>query len=190
MFFPDVGSLTPTRNSTHTHMNRLLLTLLLAMSLPGIAQTKLPAPAIRLTHSVKEAYVHPLLTLVNNTRALLIFSPTSSDPRFEMQFKAFEKHSQEMADRNLILIPLLGTWRTTDSALRNDNVPFTDDKEQKYARTRLHIAPTAFTVILLGKDGGEKFRFSTPVTPDQLFQLIDAMPMRQQEMRNRTPPVK
>ncbi|MEM7620524.1 MAG: DUF4174 domain-containing protein [Pseudomonadota bacterium] len=37
--------------------------------------------------------------------------------------------------------------------------------------------------MLLGKDGGEKLRKARRVTADELFALIDAMPMRQQEMR-------
>jgi hypothetical protein len=38
--------------------------------------------------------------------------------------------------------------------------------------------------VLLGKDGGEKLRSRTPVTMERLNTLIDAMPMRQQEVQN------
>jgi hypothetical protein len=37
--------------------------------------------------------------------------------------------------------------------------------------------------ILIGKDGSPKARWSKVPSPDQLFGLIDAMPMRQAEMR-------
>ena len=40
-----------------------------------------------------------------------------------------------------------------------------------------------FTVILIGKDGTEKERFSEPVEPASLFNLIDQMPMRRREMK-------
>jgi hypothetical protein len=36
----------------------------------------------------------------------------------------------------------------------------------------------------VGKDGGEKLRSDTVVSPEQLFSIIDAMPMRKDEMKN------
>ena len=43
----------------------------------------------------------------------------------------------------------------------------------------------AFRVRLVGKDGGVKLDAGTPMTTDTLFALIDAMPMRQEELSNR-----
>ena len=43
----------------------------------------------------------------------------------------------------------------------------------------------AFRVRLVGKDGGVKLDRSTPMTTHALFALIDAMPMRQDELSNR-----
>ena len=42
-----------------------------------------------------------------------------------------------------------------------------------------------FEAVLVGKDGGEKLRATTPLTSERLFEIIDAMPMRRQEMRQR-----
>ena len=39
--------------------------------------------------------------------------------------------------------------------------------------------------VLIGKDGGVKRRWAEPLNVDDLFQTIDAMPMRQYEMRTR-----
>jgi len=39
--------------------------------------------------------------------------------------------------------------------------------------------------VLIGKDGGVKRRWSGQVVVDDLFETIDAMPMRQYEMRTR-----
>lgn len=44
------------------------------------------------------------------------------------------------------------------------------------------------TVILVGKDGGEKHRTNSVITAQQLFVLVDAMPMRQAEMRTTKKP--
>lgn len=43
----------------------------------------------------------------------------------------------------------------------------------------------AFSVILIGKDGGEKLRRPTPLSPEELFAIVEAMPMRRAEMRER-----
>jgi len=45
------------------------------------------------------------------------------------------------------------------------------------------VAPDAFRVVLVGKDGTEKRRDAEPVAARSLFDTIDAMPMRQREMR-------
>jgi len=52
-------------------------------------------------------------------------------------------------------------------------------------RKRFQIEAGHFTAILVGKDGTVKHRTNTPVTPENLYALIDAMPMRRREMRER-----
>lgn len=41
-----------------------------------------------------------------------------------------------------------------------------------------------FEVRLIGRDGAVKRRFTEPVPADTLFAVVDAMPMRQDEMRD------
>jgi hypothetical protein len=50
-------------------------------------------------------------------------------------------------------------------------------------RERFDVAPDVFRVVLVGKDGTEKRRDAEPVTARSIFDTIDAMPMRQREMR-------
>ena len=49
-------------------------------------------------------------------------------------------------------------------------------------RERYGIEPGQFAVILIGKDGGEKYRLYEVPELDGIFALIDGMPMRQNEM--------
>ena len=42
-----------------------------------------------------------------------------------------------------------------------------------------------FAIVLIGKDGGEKLRRTTLLPIAELFALVDAMPMRRAEMRER-----
>ncbi len=50
-------------------------------------------------------------------------------------------------------------------------------------RERFDVPRGAFRVVLVGKDGTEKRRAPKPVPARSLFDTIDAMPMRQREMR-------
>ena len=42
----------------------------------------------------------------------------------------------------------------------------------------------SFRILLIGKDGGIKYESNRPVSLIQLFELIDSMPMRQDEMQH------
>jgi hypothetical protein len=126
----------------------------------------------------------PLASLVDRNRVLLVFAPASSEPNFANQRKFFKDRASQASDRDLILIPVLATWTSNDIDLRKENASFTTETEQISLRTRYKIQPTDFTVILIGKDGGEKLRSRTPVTMEKLSELIDTMPMRQQEMQH------
>jgi hypothetical protein len=43
------------------------------------------------------------------------------------------------------------------------------------------LGASDFVVVLVGKDGGEKFRTKKPISVLKLDDLVDAMPMRRQE---------
>ena len=49
--------------------------------------------------------------------------------------------------------------------------------------TDLGVANATFATVLVGKDGEAKSRWSHPVEPATIFAEIDAMPMRQREMK-------
>ncbi len=56
------------------------------------------------------------------------------------------------------------------------------EAKEEALRKRFRITKTPVW-ILIGKDGGEKARWTKPPKPEELFRKIDAMPMRQSEMR-------
>ncbi len=55
--------------------------------------------------------------------------------------------------------------------------------DQARLRRRYGVAPDAFAVLLIGKDGSVKLRSAEPLTAKTLFDTIDTMPMRREEMR-------
>ena len=48
-----------------------------------------------------------------------------------------------------------------------------------------HVMPVAYAVVLIGKDGGEKYRANQLLQPATLYSIIDAMPMRKNEIQKR-----
>lgn len=101
-----------------------------------------------------------------NLRPVLVFSPSGEHPDFLRQEELLAIDADGLAERDVRVVRVLGD---SDAALR----------------ARYRAPMEAFTVILIGKDGGEKLRSGEPVTTGELFALIDTMPMRQQEMRRR-----
>ncbi len=94
-----------------------------------------------------------------------------------------------MHERQVLFVPMVfkkeaASWGVVMNSSQIAELP---REEASEARGRFRVATGSFTVILVGKDGGEKFRTHTPVTIKKLNALIDSMPMRQQEVRSGHP---
>ena len=98
---------------------------------------------------------------VANHRMVLVFGNNST--LVKEQLSAFQKDSSGLAERDLIV----------------KQVKPGDKLYQTY-----QILPNEpFTVLLIGKDRGEKYRSASLLTASRLFANVDAMPMREAEMR-------
>ena len=109
-------------------------------------------------------------------RILLVFAPSEQSPFYQQQQQAWQSRSEGMQERDLKLLEVLAT-----GASRVDGQPMSAASADRL-RNQFGVAPEDFAVILVGKDGTEKQRFSQPVDLSDIFSTIDAMPMRQQEM--------
>ena len=110
-------------------------------------------------------------------RLLLLFAPNSKIETYVEQLRFFAEQPNETADRDLLIFSLF-EQETGRLDNRSISVP-----AAKAARERFDVAEDSFALLLIGKDGGVKFRSDQPASTDQIFALIDSMPMRQQEMR-------
>jgi hypothetical protein len=112
-------------------------------------------------------------------RLLLVFAPDSSHPLFESLQRDISTRKHEVDDRDLVVFEILdvGTSKRDGTQL--------DPHTAASLRERFDISPKAFSLILVGKDGGIKLRRNDPVKLEEIFRLIDAMPMRQDEMRQK-----
>jgi hypothetical protein len=119
-----------------------------------------------------------LRSLRDNSRPLLIFAPSPTDPQLEIQLRTLRENAASVAERDVVVIAVpYQSPSPTQATLTDDGA--------MAARRIFHIAPSDFTIILIGKDGGEKLRASQPLRFETLRSTIDAMPMRQDEMQQR-----
>lgn len=136
----------------------------------------LAASHIQPSAAAQQKGLTTLQALRDQARPLLIFSPRPDDPQMGIQLRTLQEHAAEAHDRDLLPIGL-PFQSPSPTALQLAG----DDAEA--ARRKFHIAPGDFVVILIGKDGGAKLRSTKPIPMSKLEETIDAMPMRQEEMR-------
>ena len=106
-------------------------------------------------------------------RVLLIIDTNDNLPDRDLQVTEFVTRPNEMEERDLVLFVCTGKEVLDKDGLKTDINP---DK----------ISYGEFQgVILIGKDGGVKLRKKFIVEPKEIFDLIDQMPMRRSEMKNR-----
>ncbi len=85
------------------------------------------------------------------------------------------KSKDGLIDRDLIIF-----------GYENLEAPFIKDSQVELNSIREEFSLSQDdNVILIGKDGGVKKTWKTYVSSDELFTLIDSMPMRRREMRRR-----
>lgn len=138
-------------------------------------------------HGIDPPVTVTLETMRDHARPLLVFAPTDKDPRFLEQVHRFAAAGDAMGEREVILVPLNARPEAASWGAVPNTHPLGRMSSEAAAEARrlFNIEPGAFTVLLLGKDGGEKLRSHTPVTARRLLQTIDSMPMRQQEIQDR-----
>lgn len=90
-----------------------------------------------------------------------------------------DHRAKEVLDRDLLIVhlPEKGEGRLGSERLSTG--------QSLSLRKRLSVPPGQFMTILFGKDGGEKFRQARMVGLKEVLGIIDAMPMRQQEMKQK-----
>lgn len=110
-------------------------------------------------------------------RPLLLFAPDEQDPRLREQLAAVESTLEGFRERDMELVVVLGKG---SSRAGGQPLP---PSESQHLRKSYGVAEGAFALRLVGKDGGVKRRGDEVVPMEEIYTQIDAMPMRQQEMR-------
>jgi hypothetical protein len=100
-----------------------------------------------------------------NARDIWIFASDSSNASFITQ-KATLANTAELKQRDIQVHQVVGL------------------KKNESLFKKYKASAAKFTFILFGKDGTEKLRSNDPVSLENLYRTIDAMPMRQAEIKN------
>jgi len=110
-------------------------------------------------------------------RLLLIFAADAEDVGYKTQMAELDGQEDGIGDRDLVVFSILQDGPSMAGERELDE----DDAEA--LRARFEVEPDTFMVVLAGKDGRAKLQRDYPIPIRDIFDLIDSMPMRQQEMR-------
>ena len=112
-------------------------------------------------------------------RPLFIFAPSTDTDSYREQESRLKGREEGLEDRDMLVFRVVSEGQS-----RMDDRELTE-ADETYLRERFDVGPDEFAVILVGKDGTEKMRRGAPVEVDEVFDRIDAMPMRRREMKQR-----
>ena len=107
----------------------------------------------------------PIESFLWTNRPVIVFADSPADPRFIEQISLLEEQIDALRERDVVVLT------DTDPAAKSD--------------LRTELRPRGFMMVLIGKDGGVKLRKPFPWDVRELGRVIDKMPMRQQEIRDR-----
>ena len=101
-------------------------------------------------------------------RVIIVFGNGDNDPRVNEQIQALKSYSNEISEREIIIL-----------------LP-QNSGERMGLMKRLDLNQDFTGLILIGKDGSIKLQEDLIVEPLTLFSLIDTMPMRRAEIRKKS----
>jgi hypothetical protein len=108
-------------------------------------------------------------------RPLLLFAPTDSDPRLVETMRRIEGSRCYFVDRDMVL----GRILTEGTSTLDGHV--VDPTQAQRLVSEFEIGADSFSVVLVGKDGGEKLRIADVSDLQAIYAVIDGMPMRARE---------
>ncbi len=109
-------------------------------------------------------------------RLLFLITPSRDNPDLIVQQRRIEQRNDALSDRDIRVFQLF----SCQGYVGKQVLPSSTVKQ---LREHLGVVEEDHLLILIGKDGGIKRRTSLDTNLREIFQQIDAMPMRREEMR-------
>ncbi len=145
----------------------------LEVMLTALLSGLLMAAPLTLQGPGRPAQVHTLDDARWNHRVLLVF-PSEDRHAWAEQQRLVDEARDALESRDILVVMVGDTQapvRLPDAAA---------------ARARWKVGAHEGAAVLVGKDGGEKWRAPLPAPLAPVFSLVDRMPMRQEELRERS----
>ena len=143
---------------------KTVLLVLAGLALSSTLVAAQPAGSPSLTQTLRQSHWQK--------RVLLIGAPTASQADFLRQKQLLADAAAQLKERDFLVLEV-----------PYDKLPAAD---RQYWQKELNQSLTQFAVVLIGKDGGVKRTSAQPLPPANLFNTVDKMPMRRQEMKRKT----
>lgn len=107
----------------------------------------------------------------DNRRVVLLYGRDDAQHFLIEQQEAFNEVRDGLAERDLDVIVLIAST--------------VSEPDRQFLMHDFKLLPSEdFVGWLIGKDGGIKHIFRKPISANDLFKIIDGMPMRKQEMKH------
>ncbi len=110
------------------------------------------------------------------SRLIILFSPSTLNSNFNTQKRDVESSIGGMLERQMLIVKVVG-----QRPVKVNGVIDTTLNGSKL-RSEYRVLKKQFSVVLIGKDGDEKGRWLKPVRLEKIFDLVDEMPMRINEI--------
>ena len=105
-----------------------------------------------------------------------------NDSKYQNQFEILEVNKNEYIDRDMVVILI----NTDESKISYDGLgDFINLDYDSTLSIRKRFNFNDFNLVLIGKDGGVKYNTNEPVKINKIFEIIDKMPMRIKEIKER-----
>ena len=110
-------------------------------------------------------------------RVLLVFGEQEDTPALKKQFELLTQAQEGLEERKLVVYQVLPDYCSL-MFQQKESIPRSPSFKHKKTK-----AP--FEIVLIGLDSGVKLRQTKILTTEELFALIDGMPMRKAELRQK-----
>ena len=121
---------------------------------------------------------NPLSEYTWKNRVIILYSP-GPGKQYQEQLSHLTSVNDGLKDRDLVIIELF------ESHGRISTTKTLSIKDHAYLKQKYVIPGDTFRFVLIGKDGSVKLDRPEFISSTRLFSIIDKMPMRIQEMKNK-----
>ena len=116
-------------------------------------------------------------------RILIVKAESEASRTYQIQIEELKNSSAGLKERKLLVYQVIGNkYELIDYG--NPGIIASGDVSNKINENILN-KNIPFEIILIGLDGGIKLKKSDIIRKEELFNIIDSMPMRSSELRNK-----